>query len=84
MEAKLTIASATMKQIMAAVVILAGLLSGFFWLGYWTAEINSFGEIPGRVVIEKSQPKNQLTAPTNDRPDAIKELGIRPEDSVRL
>jgi hypothetical protein len=80
-EAKLTIANASSRQISAAIVVLAGLLSGFFWMGYWTAEMKSLPRIPA-VVIEKNHlpaPANEATAPT-----PIEELGIDPEDSVRL
>jgi len=80
-EAKLVIANASSRQISAAIVVLAGLLSGFFWLGYWTAEMKSLPRLP-TVVIQKDQlatPANGATAPT-----PIEELGINPEDSVRL
>jgi hypothetical protein len=81
-EAKLTIANASSGQISAAIVVLAGLLSGFFWMGYWTADMKSLPKIPDSVVIEKKRltpPANEATAPT-----LIEELGINPEDSVRL
>ncbi len=80
-EAKLTIANASSRQISVAIVVLAGLLSGFFWMGYWTAEMKSLPRLPA-IVIEKHQlttPANEATAPT-----PIEELGINPEDSVRM
>jgi hypothetical protein len=81
-EAKLTIANASSRQISAAIVVLAGLLSGFFWMGYWTAEMKSLPRLPASVMMEKKRltmPANEATAPT-----LIEELGINPDDSVRL
>ena len=76
------IANASARQICAVTVVLAGLLSGFFWVGYWTAEVKAvFRNTPSPVVIEK----NRITAPANSAPiDPFQELGIKPEDSVRL
>lgn len=76
------IANASMRQIGAVTVVLAGLLSGFFWMGYWTAEVKAMSRrIPKAVIIEK----NQLTAPAKSAPvDPFQELNISPEDSVRL
>jgi hypothetical protein len=81
-QAKVIIANASARQICAVTVVLAGLLSGFFWMGYWTAEVKSvFGKTPNPVVIER----NHITAPANRAPiDPFQELGIKPEDSVRL
>ncbi len=81
-EAKLIIANASSKQISAAIVVLAGLLSGFFWMGYWTAEMKSLPRIPAPVVLQKkpmAPPANEAKAP-----NVIEELGINPADSVRL
>lgn len=82
MQAKVIIANASVRQICAVTVVLAGLLSGFFWMGYWTAEVKAISRrIPFPVVIDK----NQMTAPANSAPiDPFQELGIKPEDSVRL
>ena len=76
------IANASARQICAVIVVLAGLLSGFFWMGYWTAEVKAvFRNAPSPVVIDK----NRMTAPANRAPaDPFQELGIKPEDSVRL
>jgi hypothetical protein len=81
-QAKVIIANASARQICAVTVVLAGLLSGFFWMGYWTAEVKAvFRNAPSPVVIEK----NRMTAPANSAPaDPFQELDIKPEDSVRL
>ena len=62
------------------VLLLAGLLSGFFWLGYWTSEMTSRAADPREVQSEPADP-NQ---PTNPAPTPTQQLNIRSEEAVRL
>ena len=62
------------------VLLLAGLLSGFFWLGYWTSELTSRGADPPAVQTESTDPNRH----TNPAPTPTQQLDIRSEDAVRL
>ena len=64
------------------VLVLAALLSGFFWLGYWTSELRSDVRDSARPEIvedsvEPTKPQKPLATPTQ-------QLDIRSEDLVRL
>jgi hypothetical protein len=69
-----------------AVLLLAGLMTAFFWLGFWAGSIDVVRvERPlepqqgGKVVkeIPLVQPKNGPLSP-------VEQLQIKPEDIVRL
>ncbi len=62
------------------VLLLAGLLSGFFWLGYWTSEMTSRAADPPEVQTESTDPDQ----PRNPAPTPTQQLDIRSDDVVRL
>ena len=62
------------------VLLLAGLLSAFFWLGYWTSEVTSRAAEPREVQTEPADPDRH----TNPQPTPTQQLDIRSEDAVRL
>ena len=64
------------------VLVLAALLSGFFWLGYWTSELQSGVQGPRQPAVvedsvEPDEPRKPLPTPTQ-------QLDIGSEDVVRL
>ena len=66
-------------QVSVVVVVLAFLLSGFFWLGYWTSELRSGAGIR-QTVDEAASP----TQPEKPVPTPTQQLETRSEDVVRL
>jgi hypothetical protein len=82
--ASIKISDAGVGPISIAVVLLAVLLSGFFWLGYWVSDTN-LAENPrpeGPQIIQIPLPNVEIVPETIPTPTQL--LKISPEEKVRL
>ena len=64
------------------VAVLAGLLSAFFWLGYWTSELTS--RVADRPQVQSAERPANPDQPKKPAPTPAQQLEIRSEDVVRL
>ena len=79
-EAQIRISRPGIAHMSMVVLVLACLLSGFFWLGYWTSELTSRVADPREVQSEPADPHRR----TNPAPTPTQQLDIRSGDVVRL
>ena len=85
MRASIKISDTGFGPITLAVVLLATLLSGFFWLGYWASETSLAKTTPqpqGPQIIQIPLPNIELAPESTPTPTQL--LKISPEEKVRL
>ena len=84
MRAYIKFSDSRLGPIGVAVVLLAGLLSVFFWAGYWVSETN-LANTPrpqGPQVIQIPLPNIEVTPESVPTPTQL--LRMDPEDKIRL
>lgn len=84
MRAYIKVSEARFGPIVISVALLAGLLSGFFWLGYWVSETNlaDTSRPQGEQVFQIPLPNAEIVPESVPTPTQL--LQMNPEEKVRL
>jgi hypothetical protein len=81
-QAQIKISNTPSARFTLAVFVLACLLSGFFWLGYWVSETDAAPS--AETVLQQRVAPQHRSAPAKTPLSPVELLKINPEDSVRL